>query len=353
MSVRIRYVSGDYGIGPTGVRPRRVGGRRSRGAVTSGRGGERAYEVAVVTSERRHERRVAALVLAGGTLVSLEHDGIPREGVGVGVAGAARALANLVEHVRPVPDALTLYTERGVPADDALAAAPADVRDALDGTRVRGSERTSPFSEELLGAFAEETTPNTRTRFHANPWLYAEPIRLVSDASVLYDANDDALSSSVGWYALDDRNTIVAMEARTVDDPDPNAAEYRAAGEAVAFARGIDAEYVQVVVDSEAVTRRIDPRRTRSAVETTGLLDGFDRADVVRVSSRQNRLADALAAFGHRRGFSGRADACRAEEHSPDEPRCLGRTVDGSRCRNRVRTPGATCHLHPRRREYC
>lgn len=325
----------------------------SAAMTASGRDGDRAYEVAVVTSEGRHERRVAALVLAGGTLVSLEHDGIPREATDAVVAGAARALANLVEHVRPVPDALTLYTECGVSAADALAAAPVDVRDALSGTRVRGAERTSPFTEEFLAAFAEETTPNTRTRFHANPWLYAEPIRLVTDASVLYDANDDPLSASVGWYALDDRNAIVAMEARTVDEPDSNAAEYRAVAEAVAFARGIDAEYVQVVVDSEAVTRRIDPRRTRSAVETTGLLDGFDRADVVRVSSRQNRLADALAAFGHRRGFSGRADACPADEPSPDVPRCLGRTVDGSRCRNRVRARGTTCHLHSRRREYC
>lgn len=309
-------------------------------------GGE--YDVAVSITEAEYRLHVATLVLSGETIVALRRDAVDLDAViDVTVSGLVTALEELVAHVDPLPETLTLYVDGDATFDDVWPSLSGTTQAALDEISLRGPNGMSPYIDDFLVAFRVLTTTNTRTRFQATPLVYCEPIQLVADASVIYGDDGHPSSSAIGWYILDDEGAIIAMETRSVEGMDSNEAEYLAVTEAVEFAGALDAHYVQIVVDSQAVTHRLDPRRSRGAGEDADVLAPFERADVVRISRRQNQLADSFTTLGHAYELTGWVHAC-PENRPRDYPRCLGRTVDGSRCRNRVTAYNEACYLHSR-----
>lgn len=307
------------------------------------------YDVAVSIERLEHRVHVASLVLSGETIVALRQDSVDLdEVIDVTVSGLVTALDGLVSHLDVLPETLTLYVNDRATLEDVWPSLSPNTQSALEGLTLRGPNGMSPYIGDFLTTFRALTTANTQTQFQANPLVYCEPLHLVADASVLFSGDDNKhpSSSAIGWYILDDEGAIVALEARSVDGMDPNEAEYLAVTEAVKFAHAIDAHYVQLFVDNQAVTHRLDPLRSRGTGADAGLVAAFHHADIVRISRRQNQFADSFTTLGHKYDLSGWVDACREDESPLDDPRCLGRTVDGSRCQNRVTAYNKACYLH-------
>ena len=293
------------------------------------------------------------LVTSGNRLVTFQQTGFPiKRGYSAAQAGTAASVELLVKHIRPLPDVLTVYSAGGVNISQVESLLSVEAQDALAATTLVGGNKYGPHFDSFFTKATEMLSTNMYTHFHYSPWFYKEPIRLLSDASIVYDTNDEPITATIGWYAVDERNAIIAMAAQQVDETDVNDAEYRAVKQAAHFARDIGASHIQVLVDSETVALRTDHTRTRSSVQKTDLLTDFDRAEVVILTGGQNRVADGLSRLARTIQFEGRADTL-PHPGRDAEPRCLSRNVDGNRCQNRVEYPGKSCYLHPRYREYC
>lgn len=310
------------------------------------------YKMAVLVTTDRHEGCATALTLADETLVLLGRSATfdLSEVDDVGLSGIAAALEMLVDSVRPLPDDLTIYTNEAASILDVLPLLSDPVREALDETSMRVSRGMDSAMVDFLNTFDSMASPRMRTRFHDNPRVYRGPLQLVTDASVRFNPEGEAVWSMIGWYVLDANSGILAMGTCHIEETDSTDAERRAAEEALAIASDFNASHVQVLTDSEAAS--IQLRDEVDAARSDGPTAGFERVDVVRLTRSQNCLADALVDLGLRFEFTGHAHAVPRHALPDDKRLCGGFTSTTQFCHNPVSGRKKTCYLHSDIRDY-
>lgn len=307
------------------------------------------YEATVVYNVTKHAGAGGLLVMNDDTIVYAQNFKFQyRDLDEVLVRGTAKAFDNFSYAVTPLPDTLTLQSPHEVPTEEVLLYTNRRAWDTFKHITVENKTPRTHALITLLESFVDLGTKKTRTRFHANPWFYQEPVRLFADASVKRDAPEP--NATIGWFLIDDLDAIVAMNAEQVDATSVRDAEHQAIQSGLTTAADMGFDYIQVFTDNRNAATEFDPNRS-----TQDVFDQFETVTTARITRAQNQIADRLANLAHHCECSGRADVHPKTErwNDDDEILCLRRCDDGSLCSNPVDDFGMTCSDHPPKRNYC